>query len=293
MDYIEKLNLEEPPPIHRASYAGKNRGKGGLFGGQPSRSPTPRGRDLGAVAPSDSPKTVLLVLVFLVVLIVQGFLYRGVRRDLAEQRTRLEQTNTELAQVWESAKGLDQDRMAQLALLADSLRSMLDSAQSKVELWEETYATMEQRLDDKYRSISTTSPAPRTSRSDPAGLSRLDALERQDRTHRYAFEALSRRAQTQERATRDVSTSLAALRETLRRMDVALAQQPGTASASGQLYRRVESLAGWADGFRRAGLSGDAVQRQFSTLSDELRRIRLRVDSLRPMSRAVTSSDIR
>ncbi|MGH7462327.1 MAG: hypothetical protein ACREMA_15050, partial [Longimicrobiales bacterium] len=60
-----------------------------------------------------------------------------------------------------------------------------------------------------------------------------------------------------------------------------------------QLGRRVETLSSWADGFRRAGLSGDVVQGQFSTLTNELRRIRIRVDSLRPVGRAVTSSDTR
>src|SRR5262245_2678970 len=199
MDYIGKLNLDEPPPIERASNPGRNRHKGGLFGVQPKRPSAPRGRDFGPVADSNSPRTVLLTLTFLIVLAVQGWLYYGVRRDLGEQRTRLEQTHTELAQVWESAKGLDQDRMERLNLLADSLRSALDSAQSKVNQWEESYANLEQRLDTKFRSASTTS---RTSRGDPAGLSRLDALERQDRTHRYAFEALSRRAQLQEDATR-------------------------------------------------------------------------------------------
>ena len=94
----------------------------------------------------------------------------------------------------------------------------------------------------------------------------------------------------------DVGSSVNMLRETLGRLDDGLVslQQRIQASTSGyaQLGRRVESLTGWADQFRRAGLSADAVQGQLSALSDELRRIRVRVDSLRPSgSRAAYSSE--
>jgi hypothetical protein len=284
MEY-ETFNLEEPPPIQRASPV-KARRTLGLFA-QTNRSPAaPRSRDLGTVARPDSAISVWVGLVALVVVGVQGWLYHGVRRELAEQGERLEQTNKALAQVWETAQGLDKDRMQRLALLADSVRAELDATQGEVRLWEATYTGLEQRLDQKYRTLAT------TSRAEQPGRARLDALERQDRTLRSAFEALSRRTQTQESVTRDLSVSIASVRETLRKMDSA--QEFGAATVGyGTLTRRVDNLSTWADGFRRVGMTGDALQRQLAILADELRRIRLRVDSLRPASRAVTSFDAR
>ncbi len=221
-------------------------------------------------------------------LIVQGWLLHGARSDIGDLRTRLDQAHTSLGQIWETAKGLDQDRMRRLALLADSIRSVFDYAQGEVRLWS-------QRLDENDRNTATRLDD--FARADQVQLLRLDGLERQNRTYSSAFEALARRAQSQETSARDFSTTVASLRATLGRLDGELAalEQRHAASTStyAQLGRRVESLSGWADGFRQAGLSGEAVQGRFSTLADELRRIRIRVDSLRPMVRTAVSSETR
>jgi hypothetical protein len=284
--------LEEPPPIHRTVVHPEPRRKTGLLAARPSRpSAPPADRDYGAAAQSSSGKGVLLSLGLVVVVIAQTWLYFGLRGDLAELRTRHEQAQSSLAQLWESAKGLDQDRMVRLALLADSIRSVFDYAQGQIQVWG-------QRLDENDRNTVMAAQTlnlrlDRFATADQVHRSRVDALERQDRTHSYAFEALSRRAQLQESSMRDVSSSVAWLRESLGRVNSTLAALEQQYAAYGQLGRRVESLSGWADEFRRAGLSGDAVQNQFSALSSELRRIRIRVDSLRTTGRIVTSSDPR
>jgi chromosome segregation ATPase len=219
-------------------------------------------------------------------LVLQGWVVLGVRSDLAELRNRLEQAQSSVGQVWESAKGLDQDRMGRLGLLADSIRLVFDYAQGQIQQWETNYANLAQRLDENDQArAAVNTRLDGLARADQVHRSWLDALERQDRTQSVAFEALVRRAQTQEASTNDVSVTIASLRGTLGRMDDALAalERRYTAASS-----RVESLSGWAEGFRRVGLSADAVQGQFSALSNELRRIRIRVDSLRPVRRATS-----
>jgi hypothetical protein len=307
VDNSGKLNLEEPPPIQRAASPTKIRRPFGSFFTRPKRLSAPnRNRDLRAATRSESARSVWPSLVALIALValaavgVLGWQYRSVTRELAEQRSRLEQTNQALTQSWEATKGLDQDRMRSLAVLADSVRSELQATQDQARLWEKTYANLEQRMDQRYRSLA------RVVRIDPLGRARLEALERQDRTQRSALESLerqargyrsaldafSRRAQTQESVIRDLSISNAYLRETLRKVESA--QQPGAATVGyGTLSRRVDNLSTWADGFHRAGLSGDGIQKQISTLVDELRSMRLRVDSLRPVGRMGSSTGMR
>jgi hypothetical protein len=307
MDDIEYFeNLEEPPPIHRYVASAEAPRKFGLLAVWTSRSSGSRASaDLGPPAQRRSKSSVILALVALVMLGVQGWTIHGLvraRKDLVEVDTRLAEARNSLGLVWESTKRLDADRMARLGSLADSIRAVLEYAQGEVRLWEATYANLGQKLDANARNAASTMRVVNTrldgfARMDQTQRSRLEALERQDRTHGSAFEALSRRTISQEAATHDVFAMVASLRETLGKVDseVDRLQQrfASSNSAYGQLGRRVESLAGWADGFRRAGLSGDAVQGQFASLADELRRIRIRVDSLRPLGRTVMSSDTR
>jgi chromosome segregation ATPase len=232
---------------------------------------------------------------------VQGWLLHDLRGQLTDVSTRLEEAHSSLSLVWESTKRLDEDRMARLGLLADSIRSVFDYAKGEVRLWEASYANLGQRVDKNDNAIVKMASAMRTTntrldvfgRADLSQRTRLDALERQSFTNSSAVEALSRRTISQEANAHDVSSMVASLRDMLRRLDSdnrSVQQRlASSTSAYGQLGRRVESLNGWAEGFRRAGLSGDAVQGQLSGLADEVRRLRIRVDSLRPFARTVMS----
>src|SRR5688572_13236595 len=141
--------LEEPPPFERASEpARRTPGRFGVRQSQPSASRSvprssapPADRDTIAVARLNSGNGVLLA-VALVVMIMQGWLYLGVRRDLGEMRTRYDQTNSSVDQMWQGAKGLDEDRMRRLAELADSVRSAIEYAQEHVRLLETNDATL-------------------------------------------------------------------------------------------------------------------------------------------------------
>jgi hypothetical protein len=276
--------LEEPPPPSRPPvYQPEPRRKLGLFAARPARpsSSAPAVRDSGGATQRSSGKGILLSLAVLVVLGVQGWLLHGARRDLAALRKGLELTHGSLGLVWESSKKIDQDWTGQLAQLNDSIRSMRDYTQIAVQ----------QRLEENERAVNTRLED--FTRGEQLRLARFDALERQDRVHSSAFEALLRRAQAQETSTRDASATVASMRATLNRMDATLLSMEQRTSTYGQLSRRVENVLGWAEGFRQSGLSAETVQGRLSGISDELRRLRVRVDSLRPVGRAVTTSDIR
>jgi hypothetical protein len=265
---MDNINyLEEPPPIQRVLESRKS----GAFGARSNSYSAPRSGQDTAAPNRSSAGAVLVSIAALAVLSVQGWIYFSVRAELADMHARVEQAHDALAQVWESAKGLDEDRMGQLTQLADSLRTAFDYAQLQAQQLDADHANGgNARLEGLENAVER---------------ERMDALERRDRTHSMAFEALSRRAQIQEANMRELSSSVASLRATLSRMDGALA----AVERQNPLGRRMESALGWVDDFRRAGLSADAVQSQFSALSIELRRIRVRVDSLRPMGRAVSS----
>ena len=296
-------NIEEPPPIYRSVTSGETPRKSRKFSGWAGRPSAPAGgRDFGAIIRTRSRKGLLLALLALAVVGVQGWLLHDLRNQLGDVSTRLEEAHSSLSLVWESTKRLDEDRMARLGLLADSIRSVLQYAQGEVRLWEASYATLGQRIESNDNAIGKMANALRSAsaradgfaRMDNSQRTRLEALERQSLTNSSAVEALVRRTISQENNSHDVSSMVASLREALRRLDndIGAVEQrlASSTSAYGQLGRRVDNLAGFADGFRRVGLSGNAVDDRLSGLGDELRRLRMRVDSMRYV-RTVSNDD--
>ena len=308
MDEIE--NLEEPPPITRTILPVKPRPKRGLLAGWSGRPSSKKRRSESSPPPVSVSSAsrrgsyvgIILLLAAVSVVGAQGWMLYKTRTELAHVNVKLDEARSSLGLLWQSTKRMDEDQVARLALLADSIRWVLGYAQGEVRLWEATYTTLQQRLDDGGRTSTKALKALNTridgfARATLAARNRIDALERQDYMHSSAVEALVRRTQNQEANTHDVVSTVSALRETLGRADSELSQLEqrlaASSSAYGQLGRRVDNLAGFADGFRRAGLNGAEVSGQLSQLADELRRIRIRVDSMRPMTRTVMSSDSR
>jgi hypothetical protein len=256
----------------------------------------------------------VVVGVFAVALIgMQGWtLHRlaRVRTELTVAGTRLEEARASLGMLWDMTKRLDEDQIAHLAQLTDSIRSVFAYAQGEIRLWEAAYYAQEQRLDDNAGmigrngdAIGRLTAADRTvdtrlgqlARVDQSQQGRLDGLESQARTQSTAVAALARRAETQEASVRGVASSVADLRATLATLDSELdgvedeLAESGTAYA--QMGTRVDRVSGWMDGFRRAGLSAEAVDNRLSALTDELRRVRIRVDSLRRSGAAAGASE--
>jgi chromosome segregation ATPase len=291
-------SLEEPPPFYRSVPHEETRRKSGVFAGlrRPASKPS-GGREPGAIVRTGSRSGNLLALVAIAVVSAQGWLIHDLRTDLGEVRTRLEEAHSSLSLVWESTKRLDEDRMGRLGKLADSIRSVFDYTQRELQLWEASYATLGQRVNENDNALKKMTGAIRAAntgfaRADQSQRSRLEALERQQTS---SVEARSRLTNSQKASTQDVNSTVRSLRETLRKLDNDLGSLTNRLASStsqySQLGRRVESLSGWADGFRRAGLSADVVQEQFQDLADEVRRLRTRMDS--QASRAVMSSDSR
>ena len=306
--------LEEPPPFERDEPNSEPRRKPGnqvvlasdQWAGSSYHS-SYHSSNRSSKPPSEPPvvrasaarvrvaRAVLLSLAALVAVSVPTWLYIGVRNDLADLRTGLVLARSTIQEVGDLVNDLDRERVKRLAVLSDSIRTVFDFAQGEAQAWH-------QRFDETDRAMTVRLDG--LARVDRDQRSRMDALDRQNRTYSSAFAAMSRRAQTQESTTSDITASVSSLRTALSRLDGELLRLDGelgaledryaaSTTAYGQLGRRVESFSTWADGFRQAGLSGEAVRGRFSALNAELRRIRMQVDSLRPPSRAMTTSDNR
>ena len=305
--------LQEPPPMPRFKALPPTPPKAGRVSSWRRRASANRPDvESGRGGARSLPKGPALALAALVVIGLQAWtLHRlaRVRSDLSVAAANLEEARTSLGMLWETTSRLDEDQMAGLAQLADSIRSVFAYAQGEVRLWETAYYEQERRLDENAGRIGRNSDAlarmttgMRAANTridvlagqDEAQASRLDALARQDRGHATLLESLAQRAQSQESTVRDVTTTLASLRETLAGVDAELVgledRLSASSSAYGQMGTRIDGLAGWVDGFRRAGLSGEAVADRLSGLADELRRVRLRVDSIRPVRATVRTT---
>jgi hypothetical protein len=139
---------------------------------------------------------VLVVVATLVILIVQFRIIHGqsrMRAELADVRSELKETRSSLGVVWQATKNLGEDRSERIGVLADSLRVVLQRAEGEAQLWQASYASFGQRFVDNDRAIRTMTNGMRSVYTRLEGQrSRLDALERSDRTHTFAIEALSR-----------------------------------------------------------------------------------------------------
>jgi hypothetical protein len=132
----------------------------------------------------------------LVILIVQVRIIHGqsrMRAELADVRSELKETRSSLGVVWQATKNLGEDRSERIGVLADSLRGVLQRAEGEAQLWQASYASFGQRFADNDKAIRTMTSGMRSVYTRLEGQrSRLDALERSDRTHTFAIEALSR-----------------------------------------------------------------------------------------------------
>jgi chromosome segregation ATPase len=312
--------IEEPPPVPRYTVSPSARPGQGLFVDWRRRfsAEPPRLRFTIPSRPGMT-RAIVLGLVALAVIGMQAWTLHGlsrVRDKAAVDRAELDQARISLGLLWALTERLDEEQIAGLGQLADSIRSVFAYAQGEVRLWETAYYAQEQRLDDNAASIArhaesitrvtnaASSAGTRLvelARADEAKQSRLDALERESRTHATAVAMLARRTEGHGANLVDVTEAVGSLRESLASLgaeqsslDAELGglenQVASSGSALGEIDTRVERLDGWIDGFRRAGLSGETVQSRLATLASELRRVTMRVDSLRSRGPAVLTS---
>ena len=222
-------NLEEPPPIHRYVPPVDQRMKSGVLAARSGR-PTQVARTT-EITPTirTLPGTgVLVIAAALVILSVQLWIIHGLsamRTDLADVRGKLKETRSSLAVVWQATTRLGEDHTERVSVLVDSLRGTLEQAQREAQFWQTNRAAYRKRLSDNDRAMRTMTNAWRTLYTRLEGQRyRLDALERTDRTHASAIEALNRRAQwQQDLSIRERHPTPSALRKTLARLDSDLA----------------------------------------------------------------------
>jgi hypothetical protein len=194
MDEID--NLEEPPPIHRYVAPAETRKKTSVFAAWSDKPAASRGPDFVPAARTGSNTTLVLIAASLVILSVQGWILHrlsSMRAELAVVRNELKETRGSLGVVWQATNRLGEDRTERIGLLADSLRGLLERAEGDARLWLASYATFGQRFADNEKAIRSMTSGMRTLYTRlEAQRSRFDALERSDRTHTSAIEALSR-----------------------------------------------------------------------------------------------------
>lgn len=248
-------------------------------------------------------KLLLAAAVLFVMMIAQGWTIHRVgtvRGDLAATEVELGEARASLAQLWDVTELLGAEQIARLAELTDSIRAVLEYAKGEARLWNVVHTTQDQRLEASEGrlaqhggSIAQLTIASRRADARLAELgrtgeiqgARLASLEQSARTQTTALDALARRVQAQESDVRAMTATLATLRDGFAGLDTELAglarELAATGSRYGELGVRIERLNGWIEGFRQAGLSGEAVDRRLAALTSELRQVRLRVDSLR------------
>jgi chromosome segregation ATPase len=302
--------LEEPPPPRRTKPLPPPRTSTGLSLAwrRPADEPTesaPR-----EVRRPGRGRGFLLALVALAVVGLQAWTVQRLsrlRNELAVARATLEEARGSLTTLWSTTDRLDRDRMSRLSILSDSIGSVFAYAQGEIQLWQTAYYAQEQQLKDNSAAIARNGDAiarladalrtANTRLDELAGADemhggRLEALEQQDRTHSSLVDALSQRTATQEAAAVDLTTRVAELRETLVELDGVLVgmqdRLAASTSAYGDMDTRVGRIASYIEEFRRAGITGDELDDRLASLDDEIRRLRLRVDSLRPVRTIVS-----
>ena len=224
----------------------------------------------------------------------------AVRAELTEARENLAEARGSLEMLWATATQLDQTQSAQQTVLQDSIRSVFAFAQGEIQLWQTAYDAQQQRLEELAARVlgngqaiaRVTAAASATDQrvdalatADRIQAVRFDALEEQDRTHASILDAVASRVQAQESTLLGMNESVGSARRALAALDSEISTLENRVAASTtahtQLVSRVDAVAGWADAFRQRDITAPALIGQLGQLTDGLRRVSLRVDSLR------------
>lgn len=305
--------IEEPPPIRRnRTLPPAKRSVGRLIEWRRPSGKPPEPASPPVLEGGDRRALAVGVGALAVIALQAWTMHRlaGVGTDLANTEAELEEARASLGLLWDTSEGLAANQTTRLAQLTDSIRSVFAYAEGELRLWDAAYYAHEQRLEENAGKIarnveaiaSMSAAAGRVSarldelaRSAEVQEQRLVVLEEEDRSQASALESLASRTGAQEATLVDLGTTVAGLRETLAGVDGELAALEELVAASGSAYgeldTRIEGIAGWVDGFRRAGLSGAALESRLSAFAEELRRVRMRVDSLRPVRTARRSTE--
>jgi hypothetical protein len=271
---------------------------------RPEPRPTPRyDEDEEPRARTGFGRLAAVAAIVLIVIGMQGWTIHRisrVRSELANAGVSLAEARGSIGTLWETTKDLDQDQMARVALLSDSIRSVFAYAQGQINVWGAAYEAQQRQLEAEASRIGRNGEAiarmtsasrvvntrlDELSGADRTQQGRLDGLARADHTQATMLEALAGRTQSNETMMRDVSSTLSGLRQTLASLDGQLAaledRYATSASAITELHTRVDGVATWVDGWRRTGLTGPAVEQRLASLADEVHRVSLRLDSMR------------
>jgi chromosome segregation ATPase len=269
------FDLEEPPPPRR-------------------EKPAPARRSISA-----SPMVSVGVTIVLLVIggAVAALQIRTARR-IATLETQLEATaqglseaRNSLSLLWTTTTQLDAtqaERADSLKLtLQDSIASVQEYAETEFSrFWQTAYLEHERRLDAAANGIRVNGVAignlvDESNRT----LARIGELSSHDQAQGSLIADVGATVSTLGQTLATVDGQLDALDDAVTALDVQISTLTGEVNSSrsvqARLGSRVDGVEQWVDGFRSEGLSADAVQSRLAAMMEDLRRVRLRVDSLR------------
>jgi hypothetical protein len=269
------FELEEPPPPRRDKPVKKS----------------------GTLAPPPVAGIGLALVLLAVGATVAAMQVRTNRR-VAKLEARIEATaqglseaRNSLSLLWTTTTQLDATQAERADSLKLTLQDSIASVQAYAEnefsrIWQTAYLEHERRLNAAAIGIRQNGEAvgqlvSQSSRTN----TRIDELVRADQSQTTAIAGMEETVSSMHQTIAAVDGQIDVLDDAVTALDVQISALTGevnsTRSAQGRLGTRVDGVEQWVDGFRSEGLNANAVQSRLSSLVEDLRLVRIRVDSLR------------
>lgn len=264
--------------------------------------PPPPRRDKPVKESSSGVRTPVASVGFMVVLFVAAGAVAALQvrtaRRVSRLETRLETTAQGLAEarnslslLWTTTTQLDATQAERADSLKLTLQDSIASVQAYAEtefsrFWETAYLEHERRLDAAASGIRRNGDAigQLTTQSSRVNA-RMDELARSDQAQGDAISNVGQTVSSMSATLTSVDNQMDALDGAITALDVQISALTGelntSRTAQARLGTRVDGVEQWVDGFRSEGLNADAVQSRLASLVEDLRLVRMRVDSMR------------
>jgi len=203
----------------------------------------------------------------------------------------LSEARNSLSLLWTTTTQLDATQAERADSLKLTLQDSIASVQAYAEnefsrIWQTAYLEHERRLNAAATGIRQNGEAigQLVSQSGRTNA-RIDDLVRADQSQTTVIAGMEETVSSMHQTLASVDGQIDVLDDAVTALDVQITALTGevntTRNAQGRLGTRVDGVEQWVDGFRSEGLNANAVQSRLSSLVEDLRLVRIRVDSLR------------
>jgi chromosome segregation ATPase len=269
------FELEEPPPPRREKPVKKS----------------------GPLAPTPVAG-IGLTLVLLAVGATVAAMQVRMHRRVAQLEVRIEATaqglseaRNSLSLLWTTTTHLDATQAERADSLKLTLQDSIASVQAYAEneftrIWQTAYLEHERRLNAAATGIRQNGEAIGQLASQSGRTNaRIDELVRADQSRTTVIAGMEETVSSMHQTLAAVDGQIDVLDDAVTALDVQISALTGEVNSSRntqvRLGTRVDGVEQWVDGFRSEGLNANAVQSRLSSLVEDLRLVRIRVDSLR------------